>query len=308
MALNADLEPSPDRSFLGINVGGTKTALILGTGDGLIRQRAAFETGAGRGPTAVLAEIIEHVDALRPATTRLQAIGVSIGGPVDAENGGVLGPPNLPGWDDLLLAAMLRRRFGAPVGVEHDAKTWALAEWRSGAGRGSRDMVFLTLGTGIGAGIIAGGRLVRGRANLAGEIGHWRVAGDGPGVYGKRGSLEGWASGAGLPALARHLGLQGFGEGAEALGLRASRGDAGAMWQRATFFGAPARRSAPPWHSSSICSPPRRSSWAISPGASVRSSPRRRSQHWRRRRSQTSPGAVASSTARSARRSAMSPH
>ena len=131
-------------------------------------------------------------------------------------------------------SSMTRRRGrwpnGAPV-PGAAAATWSSSPSAPASVRGSSP---------------AGG-WVRGRANLAGEIGHWRVAGDGPGVYGKRGSLEGWASGAGLPALARHLGLQGFGEGAEALGLRASRGDAGAMWQRATFFGAPARRSAPPW-------------------------------------------------------------
>jgi glucokinase len=151
---------------------------------------------------------VTHEALLEVARTRfpdVHSIGVSIGGPVDSKQGRVLGPPNLPGWEDVPLARMLTERFSLPAFVEHDAKAGALAEWMFGAGKGKQDLVFLTLGTGLGAGIISGGRLLHGAANAAGEVGHWRVAETGPDVYGKPGSWEGYASGTGLVALARFL-------------------------------------------------------------------------------------------------------
>jgi glucokinase len=221
---------SADNLLLGIDVGGTKTAVVVGDVAGAVRARAEFPSLAARGPDALIADIEHHVARLAVAHPGAAAIGVSIGGPVDAESGLVMSPPNLPGWDAIPLAERLARRFGLPTRLEHDAKAGALAEWRYGAGRGARDMVFLTLGTGIGAGIIAGGRLVRGAGNLAGEVGHWRIAADGPEIYGKAGSLEGWASGAGLPALARFLHPVTLGDIADAIALsrRAEAGDAAA--------------------------------------------------------------------------------
>ena len=122
---------------------------------------------------------------------------------MDPYEGVILGPPHLPGWDRVPLRALLEERFSLPTWVEHDAKTGALAEWMFGAGRGTDNMVFLTAGTGLGAGVIADGRLLRGAASAAGECGHWRIAADGPLMFGKRGSWESYASGAGMAALAR---------------------------------------------------------------------------------------------------------
>jgi glucokinase len=148
-------------------------------------------------------DLCREVDAAIARAPSIDAIGVSIGGPLDAAAGLVLGPPHLPGWDRVPLAALLRERTGRPVWIEHDAKAGALAEWMFGAARGARNAVFLTCGTGLGAGVIADGRLLRGAGDAAGEVGHWRVAAGGPAVYGKRGSWEGYASGTGLAALAR---------------------------------------------------------------------------------------------------------
>jgi glucokinase len=225
MALSANIE-----RLLGIDIGGTKTAIVVGLGDGQILERSEFASQASRGLEPMLADIEAHAASMLARYPGVAGIGVSVGGPVDAEAGMVLGPPNLPGWDAVPLTARLTERFGIATRIEHDAKACALAEWRFGAGRGTRNMVFLTLGTGIGAGIIADGRILRGRGNLAGEVGHWRIAADGPLIYGKRGSFEGWASGAGLPALARHLFPGQFEDVASAatLSARARGGDAAA--------------------------------------------------------------------------------
>ena len=191
--------------LLGIDIGGTKTALVVGTPDGRIDERHVFPSRADRGPDVMLKNILAEAKTFASLHSNVAAVGASVGGPVDAERGLVLGPPNLPGWSEVHLARELAQGLGLPARIEHDAKACALAEWRYGAGRGTQNMVFLTLGTGIGAGLIVNGRLVRGVDNMAGEVGHWRISSDGPMVYGKRGSLEGWASGAGLLALARHL-------------------------------------------------------------------------------------------------------
>jgi len=226
MVLSADTP-----NLLGIDIGGTKTAIVVGSPDGKIVERLQFASLAERGLEPMLSDIENHAQEMRDRHPGIAAIGVSVGGPVDAEAGMVLGPPNLPGWDAVPLAARLAARFGVPARIEHDAKACALAEWRYGAGRGTRDMVFLTLGTGLGAGIIAGGRILRGRGNLAGEVGHWRVHEDGPLIYGKRGSYEGWASGAGLPALARFLKPGQFDDLKDTaeLGARARSGDIAAI-------------------------------------------------------------------------------
>jgi glucokinase len=145
--------------------------------------------------------VVEH------GSPTVDAVGVSIGGPLDSAAGVILGPPHLPGWDEVPLRALLEERLDLPVYVEHDARTGALAEWRFGSGRRQdgtsvSDLIFLTLGTGLGAGIINGGRLLHGGSTRTAEAGHWRVATDGPEMFGKRGSWESYCSGAGIAALA----------------------------------------------------------------------------------------------------------
>ncbi|WMS41444.1 ROK family protein [Acuticoccus sp. MNP-M23] len=217
-------------TLLGIDIGGTKTAFVLGAADGTVIARHQIASGAERGYAPMLADICREAALLLAAHPSVAAVGAAVGGPLDAVAGRVLGPPHLPGWDDVPLAADLAA-LGRPARIEHDAKAGALAEWRFGAGRGSDDMVFLTLGTGIGAGIISGGRLLRGRANLAGEIGHWRALPDGPAFYGKAGSLEGIASGAGIAAHASWGWPATLGTVADAKALkdRADTGDADAV-------------------------------------------------------------------------------
>ncbi len=134
---------------------------------------------------------------------RLCSIGISCGGPLDAQEGLILSPPNLPKWERADIFTPLKRAFGVPVMIQNDADACALAEWRMGAGKGCQNMIFLTFGTGMGAGLILNGRLYSGTNNLAGEVGHIRLAKEGPVGYGKGGSFEGFCSGGGIADLGR---------------------------------------------------------------------------------------------------------
>ncbi len=193
-------------SILGFDIGGTKTAVVSGLPDGTVLARHAFPTEPERGAERVVEQMEAAArELLRGAGHAPAAVSVSIGGPLDVLQGIVKSPPNLPGWRDVPLKAMLARRFALPVYVEHDGNAGALAEWHFGAGRGFGSIVFLTMGTGCGAGLILQGKLYRGHTDTAGEIGHIRIADDGPACYGKRGSLEGYASGTGIARLAHEM-------------------------------------------------------------------------------------------------------
>lgn len=193
-----------ERHYTGIDIGGTKVAVILGRAAGdrepaiEVVKRVSFPTP--RGPEASIRAIVESARELAGGLSPV-AFGVSCGGPLDTSTGTVLSPPNLPGWDAVPIVATLERSLGMPGALQNDANACALAEWRQGAGRGCRSMVFLTFGTGMGAGLILDGRLYEGREGMAGEVGHIRLAEDGPEGYGKRGSFEGFCSGGGIARL-----------------------------------------------------------------------------------------------------------
>ena len=184
--------------YIGIDIGGTKTAVCAGDSSGRIIKKTVFPTASGLKPS--LDNIFRETGTLIAEFGKetIQALGVSCGGPLDGEKGIILSPPNLPEWVDVEIKKMLEDSFGLPAYVENDANACALAEWRYGAGRGCVNMVFLTFGTGLGAGLILDGKLYRGSNGQAGEVGHIRMTEDGPFGYGKRGSLEGWCSGGGI--------------------------------------------------------------------------------------------------------------
>jgi glucokinase len=139
--------------------------------------------------------------------SELSANGVSCAGPLDSRAGLVLSPPNLPGWDRVDVVTPFRERFGVPVALQNDANAGALAEWLWGAGRGCDNLIFLTFGTGMGAGLILDGRLYTGTNDMGGECGHVRLEWYGPVGYGKPGSFEGWCSGGGIAQLAQAMAL-----------------------------------------------------------------------------------------------------
>ena len=189
--------------LLGFDIGGTKCAAITADWE----NGALSITGRVECPTDHTVsgeEMAERLFDLAEGivTTRPDAIGICCGGPLDAARGVVLSPPNLPKFRDLPIAAMASARFGAPARLVNDANAGAVAEWKFGAGRGLSSMVFLTFGTGLGAGLILDGRLDEGVSGNAGEVGHIRLADNGPLGFGKHGSFEGFCSGGGIARLA----------------------------------------------------------------------------------------------------------
>jgi glucokinase len=225
--------------LLGVDVGGTKSAVVLGQradGDGVrVLERLAFATETERGPEHALGAIRERVQGLTDRSRRegspVGAVGVSCGGPLDSRRGLVLSPPNLPGWDRIPIVDILREDTGLPVRLENDANAGALAEWLFGAGRGTRNMVFCTMGTGFGTGMILDGRLYSGTNDNAGELGHVRLAGEGPAGYGKRGSVEGFCSGGGIAQLAHAHAVERLQRGEE-VGFCRSIAEAGGITAR----------------------------------------------------------------------------
>ena len=199
------------RYWMGLDIGGTKCAVLLATVDGGIhlKDKLRFATCSERGFEPVYAQLTAAMEEILQKNglsyADVNAIGVSCGGPLDSRRGVVLCPPNLPGWVNIPLKALLEERCGVPVYLQNDANACALVEWKLGAGRGCSDMIFLTMGTGMGGGVIAEGRLLRGCTDMGGEIGHLRLAEDGPVGFGKAGSFEGFASGGGMQRQARAL-------------------------------------------------------------------------------------------------------
>jgi glucokinase len=190
--------------IVGVDIGGTKCAVLLGTREGTILRRVSFSTETGRGVEQTLARLWDGLsEILRDAGPGEPAFGVSCGGPLNSSEGVVLSPPNLPGWDAVPITRLITDRFGGRAFLMNDANAGALAEWKWGAARGTRDAVFLTFGTGMGSGLIIGGRMHAGRDDLAGEIGHVRMADDGPVGFNKAGSFEGFCSGGGITRLAQ---------------------------------------------------------------------------------------------------------
>jgi len=195
-----------EKAFLGVDVGGTKTAVILSARPPESLGRIEFASSPELGPERALQLIAESgLSLLAQHGLGVKAIGVSCGSPLDRVKGIIQAPPNLSTWVDVPIRRFLEETFDAPCQVENDANAGAVAEHRFGAGVGTDHMVFLTLGTGLGAGIIANGSLYLGANGDAGEIGHVRLSPTGPVGYHKAGSIEGWSSGGGIAQLAAQV-------------------------------------------------------------------------------------------------------
>lgn len=205
--MRSNLEFGANKIFAGVDIGGTKTAVVLSCRPPAILDRIEFPTKPEEGPDTILVRIVDSIRTLLSShqlnVSDLAAIGVSCGSPLDRIRGIIQQPPNLPTWKDVRIKQLLEREFGVQCNLENDANAGALAEHRYGAAQGSQNMVFLTMGTGIGAGLIVNGRLYRGTSDLAGEIGHVRLTSSGPVGQDKAGSVEAWASGAGMAKVAR---------------------------------------------------------------------------------------------------------
>lgn len=188
--------------ILGLDIGGTKCAAVTGNWDGeniALLEKRTVSTDHGISAEEMLTRVFGIADEI--LTKKPDAIGISCGGPLDSARGVVMSPPNLPGWDNVEIVRMAGERFGAPAYLENDANACAAAEWKFGAGKGFSNVVFLTFGTGLGAGLILNGELYEGTNGNAGEVGHIRLEDDGPIGFGKHGSFEGFCSGGGIARL-----------------------------------------------------------------------------------------------------------
>ncbi len=197
---------------LGVDIGGTKCAVVLGAASradtaNLILDKQSFPTQTRLGPEQTLAHLLDTIDCVlrrnRLTEAELAGIGISCGGPLNHSTGVICSPPNLYGWNNVPIVHILHTRYRVPCYLQNDANAGALAEWLFGAARGYSNIVFLTFGTGLGAGLILNGQLYCGAGDMAGEVGHIRLSENGPVGYGKSGSFEGFCSGGGLAQLAR---------------------------------------------------------------------------------------------------------
>lgn len=187
--------------FLGVDIGGTKCAVTLGDKDGNIILKERFLT------TDVNETISNIISAAKKLSQNQSVLscGISCGGPLNEKEGIIMSPPNLLGWDNIHIKEILEKELGIPCSLRNDANACAMAEWYFGAGKGTRNMIFMTFGTGLGAGLILNGKLYSGTNGNAGEVGHIRLGDFGPSGFGKCGSFEGFCSGSGIKELGRSL-------------------------------------------------------------------------------------------------------
>jgi glucokinase len=210
----ADVHPSRSARVLGLDVGGTKMAAGVVGADGGLEGFVVAPTDASRGPR----DGLERLFALgRSALTasgvdaeEIAGIGIGCGGPLDPERGVLIAPLHLPGWTDVPIGALAASAFVRPAVLENDATAAAAGEHRYGAGRGTRNMVYLTVSTGIGGGVVIDGRLFRGSTGNGGELGHVTVDWHGRRCRGcgRLGCLEAYASGTSIAERAREAGME----------------------------------------------------------------------------------------------------
>jgi len=198
------------RRAIGIDLGGTNIKGGIVDRDGRILHREEMQTGAERGPDPViddLAELVRRLGSAAPSPFKgegrgegqsgagVVGVGLATPGPLDLRNGRIIHAANLPGWKDVPIRDALAKKTGLRVTLENDANAAAFGELSSGAGRGCQHMALLTLGTGVGAGVIVDGRLLHGHFDNAAELGHMILVVNGsPCPCGQRGCLERYAS------------------------------------------------------------------------------------------------------------------
>jgi glucokinase len=192
--------------YIGVDIGGTSLRAARFSGDNHIPEtKTKIPTQAAKGVEVVLQRIEMAIrEVAGDELPRVSTVGVAVPGPLDPHTGILLNAPNLPGWENLPLQRMLEEHVGRPVYIGNDANLAALGEWKFGAGRGHDDVLYLTISTGIGGGVIAGGRMLVGARGMAAEVGHMLAVPDGPMCgCGQRGHLEAVASGTAIARMAR---------------------------------------------------------------------------------------------------------
>lgn len=195
------------KNILGIDIGGTKCAISYGIYAkeqiNIVDKEIFQTTKKNETINTLLQKMASMINRYKLDKTQISSIGISCGGPLDSKHGIIMSPPNLLDWKNVPIVEIIEKKFQIKAQLQNDANACALAEWKFGAGRGTSNMIFLTFGTGLGAGIILDGKLYTGTNDNAGEIGHIRLSEFGPVGYGKKGSFEGFCSGGGISQLAR---------------------------------------------------------------------------------------------------------
>ena len=188
--------------ILGFDIGGTKCAVMTAEWDGNninLISKEKCSTDLSVSPEIMIEKLIKMADGILDG--KPDAIGISCGGPLNSKTGVIMSPPNLTGWDNVEIVKQIEAHYNVPVKLQNDANACAVAEWKFGAGKGCNNVVFMTFGTGLGAGFILDGKLYSGTNDNAGELGHIRLSNFGPVGYGKAGSFEGFCSGNGIAQL-----------------------------------------------------------------------------------------------------------
>ncbi len=190
--------------YIGFDIGGTKCAVSIARWNNRelkILERQEFPTKTI--PFDTMDELAPYVNGWM-VRYKVKSAGISCGGPLDSEKGIIISTPNLAaGWHGFEIVSYIKSRFGIDAKLENDANASAVAEWKFGAGRGAKNVVFMTFGTGLGAGLILDGKLYSGTNGNAGEVGHIHLENDGPIGFNKVGSAEGFCSGNGIKQLAK---------------------------------------------------------------------------------------------------------
>mgnify|MGYP001283592816 CR=1 FL=1 len=193
--------PPTGEAVLALDIGGTKLAAGVVRDDGAVLSFVTRPTGVADGPQTCLRRLFDlGWESLRQAGTPPEALlgtGIGCGGPLDSATGVLLCPPHLPGWVDIPLVALAREEYGRPAVLDNDGTAGAAGEWRFGHGRGVDHLLYLTVSTGVGGGVVLGGRTFRGAAGNGGEPGHVTVRSGGRHCRGcgRSGCLEAYASG-----------------------------------------------------------------------------------------------------------------
>ncbi len=207
-------------TWASVALGGTKcTVALASVAGGSVTWLGRSALPTSQAPADMLGALVTELDGqlAHAGSAGLTGIGITCGSPLDEAAGLVLAPPNLPGWQSVDVLSPFSDKFGVRPKLMNDANAGALAEWTWGAGAGADSLAFLTLGTGLGAGLIVNRRLHRGARGLAGEIGHWRLAPDGPYGHGKAGSFEGFCAGSGIGRWAQTIAVGSLQQGTPSL-------------------------------------------------------------------------------------------
>jgi glucokinase len=221
---------------LGLDIGGTKLAAGVVDATGTVHSFDAVATRAEEGPDRGLDRLFQlgrrAVVESGLDWDQIQAVGIGSGGPLDTDAGVLIAPPHLPGWRDVPVSALASAAFRRPVVLENDATAAAAGEHRWGAGAGVRNMVYLTISTGVGGGVVIDGSLYRGAGGNGGEFGHVTVDWHGRLCRGcgRRGCLEAYVSGTSIAERAREAGLDGVTAEEVAAAARAGNPAAASVW------------------------------------------------------------------------------